>query len=327
LLKSDDSFANWIWRKESVAREGGAKGFHGRTSEKIQDGFHDVCEVNLCRSIDVWVRKGRRRMEEENDPVVNELSQRYHSGDIDGHTLAEMVDKGELTKSQRRKIVKVKKQLEKDQNVELSERQKLRLAIKEKKSRPKLTKEERKKKFQSALLDQEREDTKSKFAVCLGCRKRGHLLKNCPDAKKEVGICFNCGSSGHALRACPKPRGPVLKFAKCFICGNSGHISRECPENANGLYPRGGCCHICLQKTHLVKDCPERTEEDAAKYRKRKLDEEDAELGPRIGEVVDSVGGGDDYEPVVASTNNFDEDVDEEESQKPKKKKKKASKN
>lgn len=264
-------------------------------------------------------------MEEENEQV-KELSRRYYEGDIDGHMLANMVETGEITKSDRRKIVKLKKQLEEKSKVSLTERQKLRLEVKEKKSRPKLTKEERKKKFQAANLDEEREEAKSKFAICLGCRKRGHLLKNCPEAKKEVGICFNCGSSGHALRACPKPRGSVLKFAKCFVCGNTGHISRECPENANGLYPKGGCCHICLQKTHLVKDCPHRTEEEAAKYRKRKLDEEDAELGPRIGETIDSNGvSGADYEPISILEANPDDEGEDEDRSKPKKKKKKSS--
>lgn len=273
----------------------------------------------MCVSVILW-------MEEENQRL-SELSRRYHEGDIDGHMLANMVESGEITKTDRRKIVKLKKQLEMKSKVTLTERQKLRLEVKEKKSRPKLTKEERKKKFQAATLEEEREEAKSKFAICLGCRKRGHLLKNCPEAKKEVGICFNCGSSGHALRACPKPRGPVLKFAKCFVCGNTGHISRECPENANGLYPKGGCCHICLQKTHLVKDCPLRTEEDAAKYRKRKLDEEDAELGPRIGEVVDSnTIGGADYEPISIETTYDEGEDDDDESKKPKKKKKKTSK-
>jgi hypothetical protein len=269
---------------------------------------------------------------EASDSTIQELGRRYSAGEIDGNSLADMVQNGEITKSQRRKIVKLKKQKEKETTTELTERQKLRLAVKEKKTRPKLTKDERKKKFQAETLDQDREEAKSKFAVCLGCRKRGHLLKNCPEEKKDVGICFNCGSSGHPLRLCPKPRGPVLKFAKCFICGNSGHISRECPENANGLYPRGGCCHICLQKTHLVKDCPHRTEEEAAKYRKRKIDEEDAQLGPRIGEVRDDAGGeGDDYQPIVSLNEHRDEEDgddgdDQEESRKPKKKKKKTSK-
>lgn len=278
-------------------------------------------------------------MDENNS---NELIERYvnlyRQGEIDGYKLSELESSGEITKTQRRKIIKLSTKEVKEVK-ELSERQKLRLEIKEKKSRPKLTKEERKRKFQSAALDQDREENKSKFILCLGCRKKGHLLKNCPEAKKDVGICFNCGSSGHALRACPKPRGTTLKYAKCFVCGGSGHISRECPENANGLYPRGGCCHICLQKTHLVKDCPERTEEDAAKYRKRKLEEEDNELGPRIGEMIDTIpsqGGNNRYlgnDEIITfdfnegnNDNNDDDGEEGEESNKPKKKKRRSSK-
>lgn len=34
-----------------------------------------------------------------------------------------------------------------------------------------------------------------------------------------------------------------LPYAQCFICGVQGHLSSQCPENANGLYPSGGCCH------------------------------------------------------------------------------------
>lgn len=277
-------------------------------------------------------------MEENNsNEIIERYVKLYRKGEIDGYKLSELESNGEITKTQRRKIIKLSSKEEKT----LSERQKLRLEVKEKKSRPKLTKEERKKKFQSAALDEEREDNKSKFIFCLGCRKKGHLLKNCPEAKKDVGICFNCGSSGHALRACPKPRGPTLKYAKCFVCGGAGHISRECPENANGLYPRGGCCHICLQKTHLVKDCPERTEEDAAKYQKRKLEEEDNELGPRIGEMIDTAtttttttgqGGrsivNDELITFDFNERNVDEndDIDEDDSSKPKKKKRRSSK-
>lgn len=279
----------------------------------------------------------------ENPNINLELVERYvklyRKGEINGNNLSELESSGEITKSERRKIIKLSLKEEKDNKKELSERQKLRLIVKEKKSRPKLTKDERKKKFQSAALDQEREDNKSKSIVCLGCRKRGHLLKNCPEAKKEVGICFNCGSSGHALRACSKPRGSTLKYAKCFVCGGTGHISRECPENANGLYPSGGCCHICLQKTHLVKDCPERTEEDAAKYQKRKLEEEDNELGPRIGEMTTQAGGRGGNDELISFDFDNDRNVGENdelleeddetreiESNKPKKKKRRSSK-
>ena len=113
--------------------------------------------------------------------------------------------------------------------------------------------------------------------------------------------------------ACPLPRAKTLKYAKCFICSKSGHISKDCPENANGLYPKGGCCHICLQKTHLVRDCPERTEEDAEQHRKRKLLDEDNKLGPRIGEVTADVEGiGGDYDSLIVTSTQGGNDEESE---------------
>lgn len=226
---------------------------------------------------------------------VEVLAQRYRNGEITGEVLGSMVLSGELSKGDRRKVVKLASKL--PEKNELTDRQKLRLETKQKKMLPKMSRDDRVKKYVTGVLEAEREKAKEKFAVCLGCRKKGHLLKNCPEAKKEVGICFNCGSTQHALRACPLPRGKTLQYAKCFVCNQSGHISKDCPENANGLYPKGGCCHICLQKTHLVKDCPDRTEEDAENHRKRKLKEEDDRLGPRIGEAEGDrdITLGDDY--------------------------------
>ena len=92
-----------------------------------------------------------------------------------------------------------------------------------------------------------------------------------------------------------------------------------------------------------MKDCPERTEEDAAKYQKRKLEEEDNELGPRIGEMIDTTTshqGNRNDELITFDTphnnnnnNRNDENDDdgdnieqEEEPIKPKKKKKRTSK-
>jgi hypothetical protein len=240
---------------------------------------------------------------------VEALAQRYRDGEITGELLGSMVTAGELSKGDRRKIVKLATKL--PESTELSERQKLRLITKQKKSLPKMSKDDRVKKYVTGVIETEREKAKEKFAVCLGCRKKGHILKNCPEAKKEVGICFNCGSIEHALRACPLPRSNTLKFAKCFVCNQSGHISKDCPENANGLYPKGGCCHICLQKTHLVKDCPDRTEEDAENHRKRKMKEEDDRLGPRIGETEgdgDAALGGDYYDVSFGKTTGGQDD-------------------
>jgi len=190
-------------------------------------------------------------------------ARQLRDGHITGQTLADMVQEGSLTKADRRKIVKLSAR---------SDRKVLRLEVKEKKGLPKMSKDERRLKF-CVDLEPEREQEAANFVTCLGCRKRGHYLKDCPRnegkaEQEQAEVCFNCGSKDHSLKACTRPREKAsLKFANCFICKQLGHISRDCPQNANGLYPNGGSCHICLQKTHLVKDCPNRTEEDREEYR------------------------------------------------------------
>ena len=210
------------------------------------------------------------------------------------------VSDGKITKSERRKITKISGKLPTSKS--LSERQKLRLETKAKKTLPKISKEERRLKF-GQNIEMEREQNREQFLECLGCRKRGHALKNCPDKKRVVNICFNCSSSEHCLRNCPHPKDPSgkLPYATCFFCNGSGHLSRDCQENPNGLYPKGGCCHICLQKTHLVRDCPMRTEEDIEAHKKRKEMEEDIALGPRIGRVTSAAARDDDEDPSLFS--------------------------
>lgn len=146
-----------------------------------------------------------------------------------------MVTSGILSKSERRKITRLAGKEKK----EMSERQILRAAVKEKKMMPKLSNEDRRKKYLADKLEQEREDVKAKFTVCLGCRVKGHFLKDCPNAQtlassKTRLICFNCGSADHPLRGCPEPRGATLPFATCFICKEIGHISRDCTKNDHG---------------------------------------------------------------------------------------------
>jgi hypothetical protein len=244
------------------------------------------------------------------DARLETLATDYKKGVISGKELATMMERGEITKSQRRKIVRLSSHLK-----ELSERQKLRVEAKEKKMLPKLTRDDRRNKYAKALteLEIEREKEAAKFMTCLGCRKRGHLLKDCPrvlarkDADATVNRCFNCGDTEHTLKDCPQPRNPdkSLPFSTCFICKQVGHISRDCPENPNGLYPKGGCCHICMQKTHLAKDCPERTEEDILRHemdKKRKrggdseLDGDNDKSAPRLSSTADdTTARGDDY--------------------------------
>jgi cofilin len=260
-----------------------------------------------------------------------ELSKKYARKELSGQDLAAMVADGTITKADRRKICKFAVKPPKAA-LELTARQLLRQQVKEKKSLPRMSKEERRAKFCTNQLEEEREAAKSMFLVCLGCRKRGHMLKNCPNAHKvsleeKSLLCFNCGSTFHALRNCPEPqleRG-VLPFATCFICKQRGHLSRDCPENANGLYPNGGCCHICLQKTHLVKDCPEKPPDD----RKRKFNDENELYCEEVNVGNDTNTGGDDlgYDLDAATSREAEEEEDDDsDSDRPKKKKSKKDK-
>lgn len=237
---------------------------------------------------------------------IEDLTAKFVAGFISGADLSRMVEMKELSKSERRKITKMTGKMKKVAEVKLSERQKKRLEVKDKKSLPKLSKEDRRKKFQKDL-DCDREKEAANFTVCLGCKKRGHFVKNCPKIGMCIPIndvnvdeiCFNCGSSDHTLKNCKQSRSTtgILPFANCFVCKKVGHISRDCPENPNGLYPKGGCCHICLQKTHLVKDCPERTEEDKLKFLARKKDEDERDNGVCVDGLTfdgDKYAGGDD---------------------------------
>ena len=237
--------------------------------------------------------------------------------ELDGQKLACMVENGEISKQLRRKVSKKYAALSKKQS-ELSERQLLRQEVKEKKLQPKKSREEQVKAHRIDL-EKSREENKSKSMICLGCRKRGHLIKNCPEAIKTVGRCFRCGATDHTLKNCPKKTDSrdVLEYAQCFICNSIGHIARDCKENANGLYPKGGCCHICLQKTHLARDCPERTEEDRERYLKARQEKEDAELGPRIGHISSHSGGGDDLGEYFEETEGDRDDDSKDSDSKP----------
>jgi Zinc knuckle len=239
-------------------------------------------------------------------PDIAGLVKGLRDGKITGKYLSELEQSGLLTKSERRKITK------KADKPELTPRQLLRRQVKEKKSLPKIGKDERRRRYLEQI-EKERENDQANFTICLNCRKRGHSLKNCPKANGNADVCFNCGSEDHTLYSCPNPRCQVLPFAKCFICKEIGHISRDCPENPNGLYPKGGCCHICSLKTHLAKDCPDRTEEDAENARKRRLEKDEAKYGPRVaGLLADSSHGGDAlFDLAEAPADDSDDDSDQ----------------
>jgi zinc finger CCHC domain-containing protein 9 len=156
-----------------------------------------------------------------------------------------------------------------------------------KKQKPKLTHEQRKEKFTALAVkarekQQKREQQRSGYQgkssysggnsaaaadgpnaeklYCLGCRGKGHVIKDCKKSKSNtIGMCFNCGSTEHTLHSCKekKDKSGKLPFAECFVCGQKGHLSGQCSQNEHGIYPKGGCCKICSSKFHLASQCPD----------------------------------------------------------------------
>jgi zinc finger CCHC domain-containing protein 9 len=105
--------------------------------------------------------------------------------------------------------------------------------------------------------------------VCLGCRKKGHSLKDCPERfnSDQQKKCYNCGKTDHTTRACPEPpKDGGFSFATCFICKQTGHLASQCSQNeGKGVYIRGGHCHKCGSVEHYAKNCPKKDAKPTSK--------------------------------------------------------------
>jgi len=175
--------------------------------------------------------------------------------------------------------------------------------------RPKITKEERRKKYTDIARSRRQRqnglrggtgggNNKNKL-VCYNCRQSGHTAAECPslgnsnsNTNKNTNnyadhstssvaggiLCYKCGSTEHALHHCPKRnsnRGNSdrhdLPYAICFVCQKKGHLASSCPKNMNGIYINGGCCKTCGSLQHIAKFCPE-------KRKNKKKEEEESSL-------------------------------------------------
>ena len=151
-------------------------------------------------------------------------------------------------------------------------------------------------------------ELKNSFKRCLNCKKRGHLVEDCPfkENNEEENmnsndiVCYNCGSYEHTLYKCDKPIDyNNLPYAMCFKCKKRGHISANCPENENGIYVHGGSCFVCGSKDHLAKNCPEKqAKEEAYKVqkpkKKNKTEKKDKDKDKEIKEENDDNDDNDD---------------------------------
>ena len=91
---------------------------------------------------------------------------------------------------------------------------------------------------------------------CLGCKRKGHLLKDCRKNKTQE-ICYKCGATSHSSRDCLMDTN-AYPYAVCFNCKKTGHLASSCStKSTKGIYIRGGSCFKCGSTWHLAKNCTE----------------------------------------------------------------------
>jgi len=184
-----------------------------------------------------------------------------------------------------------KKQNKKQAEKEKKKKSAAKSAAAKSRSKPKLTKEERREKYTQIARDRrERNFSKKRDQnlVCFRCRKRGHSASDCKAAENDDGhladeggrsgggrMCYKCGSTEHGLDGCPRLRNASrtaskrridyskidLPFAQCFICNKAGHLASQCENNdGKGIFVDGGSCRKCGSKLHIAADCTDGVE-------------------------------------------------------------------
>lgn len=162
--------------------------------------------------------------------------------------------------------------------------------------KPKMTKEERRKKYTDIARKRRQKQNQNrggwnsrngkKEIICYLCRQSGHTVGNCPNSGKESSnnqelLCYKCGSTEHSLSACPKRNSSKeLPFATCFLCKEKGHLVSGCPQNKKGIYVNGGSCRYCGGRDHLATACPE-------KKKKNKINNTQEEDNTDIDDLLD----------------------------------------
>jgi len=210
----------------------------------------------------------------------------------------------ELSKTERRRQAKKRKK----ERLARDRLEQQNLGVKKRKTKPKMTKAERKEKYTQRAIDRRTAKVQKKREsnmICFHCRKKGHSAMNCPESGSSASvamdskICYKCGSTEHSLAACPKRKkkrkqqvggynDEELPYATCFVCGEMGHLASQCEQNTKGVFVSGGACRECGEKDHIAADCPRR---------RKQLKSIDAENESCILISTDADGGQGDDDP------------------------------